>query len=162
MAQGQKNIASAVREKIAGIIEDMGYSVWDVEYVKEGASWYLRITIDKPEGITVNDCESVHRAVDPVLDEDDLIETQYYLEVTSPGMERTLRTKEHFEASIGETVRIKLFSALNGRKELIGRLKSIDDKGSITMTLSDSGEDFTLSKQAISRVNIFYDFDNDK
>ena len=86
------NIVASVRAAIAPVVEGLGYSIWDLEYVKEGADWFLRVTIDSPSGITIDDCETVHRAIDPVLDEVDPIEGAYHLEVSSPGIERELRT----------------------------------------------------------------------
>lgn len=88
--------ASAVRELIEPTVTELGYDIWDVEYVKEGADMHLRITIDSEDGIDIDDCEKVHRAIDPLIDEADPIEESYLLEVSSPGIERRLRTPEHF------------------------------------------------------------------
>ena len=99
MAKGQKNIAQTVTDLIIGKINDLGYSLWDVEYVKEGASYYLRITIDSENGISIDDCEKVHRGIETILDDADPIEGAYHLEVSSPGIEHVLRTEDHFPAS---------------------------------------------------------------
>ena len=94
----QKNIAGTVRELLTPTAETMGYELWDVEFVREGARRILRITIDKPEGIDIDDCEAYHRAIDPLLDEADPIDSAYYLEVSSPGSERDLKYHFHFAA----------------------------------------------------------------
>ena len=99
MAKGA-NIAEKVEALIRPCISELGYRIWDVEYVKEGAEWYLRVTIDSDDGIGIDDCERVSRAINPIIDEADPIEDFYYLEVSSPGIERVLRRPEHFAASI--------------------------------------------------------------
>ena len=99
-------VVATVKRLAEPIAEGLGYELWDVEYVKEGADYYLRITIDSSEGITIEDCEKMHRAIDPVLDEADPIESAYYLEVSSPGSERELRTDAHILACIGEDVEV--------------------------------------------------------
>ena len=86
MASSKGNIAARVTDVISPVVSELGYEIWDVEYVKEGADWHLRVTIDSPNGININDCEKVHRAIDPVLDEYDPIEDAYYLDVSSPGL----------------------------------------------------------------------------
>ena len=93
----RKSVALHVRELVAPTADELGLKLWDVEYVKEGADYVLRITIDSDEGITIDDCERFHRAIDPVIDEDDPIENSYKLEVSSPGVERVLTRPEHFE-----------------------------------------------------------------
>lgn len=90
-------IRDVVREAIAPTVEEMGYSIWDVTYSKIGSDYHLEITIDSEEGINIEDCERVHRAIDPILDEKDPIEGFYYLEVSSPGVERELRLEEHLD-----------------------------------------------------------------
>ena len=124
--------ASAVRELIEPTVTELGYDIWDVEYVKEGADMHLRITIDSEDGIDIDDCEKVHRAIDPLIDEADPIEESYLLEVSSPGIERRLRTPEHFLACIGETVNLKLFDdgIRPGNKECHGggRLRERSDR----------------------------------
>ena len=100
-SKDNKNIISAVEQVAVPLAEGMGYRVWDVEFVKEGADKYLRITLDNDEGITIEDCEKFHRAIDPVLDEVDPINEPYILEVSSPGLERELCKDSHIEACIG-------------------------------------------------------------
>ena len=111
------NIASVAEKIITPCVEELGYRVWDVEFVKEGAGWYLRITIDSDDGIDIDDCEKVSRAISPLLDEVDPIEQNYTLEVSSPGLERTLRTPQHFAACMGEEIEVRLYSPdESGRK----------------------------------------------
>lgn len=161
MAKGKKNIASTVEELISPVVVDeMGYDIWDVEYVKEGASWYLRITIDSENGIDIDDCEKVHRAVDPIIEEADPIEGFYYLEVSSPGIERNIRVPEHYEACIGCEVQLKLFSDVNGKKEFIGELTGISEDHE-DVTLLVNGESITIKRNMISKANVYYDFDSE-
>ena len=118
-------------ELLAPIVEKMGIEIYDVEYVKEGSDYYLRAYIDKPEGVNINDCEAVSRAFSDALDEADPIEEAYILEVSSPGLGRTLKKDRHLEKSIGEEVEIKLFKAVDAKtkqKEFSGILESFDEK----------------------------------
>ncbi|MBQ8696448.1 MAG: ribosome maturation factor RimP [Clostridia bacterium] len=156
MAKAKQNIAGTVRGLVSETVYSLGYELWDVEYVKDGAFWYLRITIDSPKGIDIDDCEKVHRAIDPIIDEADPIEDQYYLEVSSPGVERELRVPEHFERFIGSMVTVKLFVSVNGAKQHIGKLVSYDDG---CLVLDVNGEEHRFEKKDISRVNVYFDFD---
>ena len=121
---------SQITEKIYALVKDtvetQGVTLWDVAFVKEGASKYLRIFIDKPEGINIDDCTKVSHAIDPVIDEADPIKESYFLEVCSCGLERELSRNEHFAAMIGRKIRVKLFKALDGNKEIEGTLKDFD------------------------------------
>ncbi|MBO4432966.1 MAG: ribosome maturation factor RimP [Clostridia bacterium] len=130
-----------VTDKVYEIIEpavlSLGVTLWDVRFVKEGASYYLRVYIDKAGGVTIDDCVAVSHAIDPLIDEADPIDKQYYLEVCSPGVERELTRDWHFSAANGERVKIKLFSAIDGKKEFSGILKTEGD--SVTL-ITDDGE----------------------
>ncbi len=117
-----QNIETKVENLIQPIIQNLGYELYDVQYLKEGKDYYLRITIDKPEGITIEDCETVNHAIDEILDEVDFINTAYFLEVSSPGLERMLRKPWHFEKQIGNQIQVKLFQAIEKQKELQGIL----------------------------------------
>ena len=123
----KKNIKDTVREAIEPTVMELGYRIWDVTYSKIGADYHLEITIDSDEGIGIEDCEKVHRAIDPILDEADPIESFYYLDVSSPGLERELRTEEHILLSIGAAVEAKLFAAKDGAKSVTGKLVSFED-----------------------------------
>lgn len=121
------NIETRVESLLKNIIEDLGYELYDVLYVKEGKDFYLRVVIDKPSGIDINDCEKVNNAINDVLDEADYIKDQYFLEVSSPGVERNLRKNEHFQAQIGNEIFVKLFKPLEKQKEIRGILKSYSE-----------------------------------
>ena len=146
--------------KVAGLIKDLieeqGLTLWDVKFVKEGASWYLRVFIDKDGGVDINDCTDVSRLIDPVIDEADPINVSYYLEVCSPGLERELRTDEHITASIGQRVEAKLFAPKDGRKSVVGTLTSYED-GVVTVTEGDTP--IALVKSDIARLTTLF-FEN--
>ncbi len=116
------NIETKVEELLKPIIEKLQYDLYDVIYEKEGKNYYLRIVIDKPEGIDINDCEKVNNEINDILDEADYIKDQYFLEVSSPGLERVLRKEKHFQSQIGKEISVKLFKPINKQKELIGTL----------------------------------------
>lgn len=122
------NIESKVENLLKNIIENLGYELYDVLYEKEGKDYYLRIIIDKPSGIDINDCEKVNNEINDILDEADYIKEQYFLEVSSPGIERTLRKEKHFLSQIGNEISIKLFKPINKQKELIGILEEYNEK----------------------------------
>ena len=122
----KKPIKDTVREAIEPTVLELGYSVWDITYQKVGADYHLEITIDSPNGINIEDCEKVHRAIDPILDEIDPIEGFYYLDVSSPGLEREIRTDEHIAAMVGVKVEAKLYAAKNGIKSIVGELVGLD------------------------------------
>lgn len=150
------NIASVAEKIITPCVEGLGYRVWDVEFVKEGAGWYLRITIDSDDGIDIDDCEKVSRAISPLLDEADPIEQNYTLEVSSPGLERTLRTPAHFAACIGEEIDVRLYSPdETGNKTYRGRLLS-SDEDRFTIEANGAEKTFEISKTA--KANVFFDF----
>lgn len=153
---GSKNIASLVKELIAPMASDMGYWLWDVEFVKEGADKYLRITIDNEEGITIEDCEKFHRAIDPLLDEADPISEAYILEVSSPGIERELKTPEHIDACEGWDVELKLYAPKNGSKTFRGVLEGYDDGGNIVIAVGE--EKVAFKPEEIAKIATYYDF----
>ncbi len=117
------NITAKVTELVENIIVDLGYDLYDVEYLKEGKDYILRITIDNDKGINIEDCEKVSNAINDILDSADYIKDQYNLEVSSPGLERILKKDKHFEKQIGNEVYIKLYKSVNGLKEVQGVLK---------------------------------------
>ncbi len=153
----KKNTASVVREIAEPVALSLGYSVWDVEYVKEGAENVLRITIDSDNGIGIDDCEKMHRAIDPVLDEADPIEAAYRLEVSSPGAERVLTRKEHFESFIGTEVEVKLFKPYNGAKIFRGILNEADDDKIVIVCGENAYE---IDKKAIAKANTVFHWDD--
>lgn len=156
----KKPIAQQVWELTEPIAVSLGYSLWDVEYVKEGADWVLRLTVDKPgalsgevPGISIDDCETFHRAIDPILDEADPIEGSYLLEVSSPGVERLLTREEHYVACAGQKVVAKCFTAVNGQRVFEGTLVGLTD-GEVVLT-TDAGE-VRLPKKVVSKVETVY------
>ena len=151
MSKAEKNIAATVRDALESTVNGLGYRLWDVEYVKEASEWYLRFTIDNDEGITIEDCETVHRTIDPLLDELDPIEGAYHLEVSSPGIERELRTDSHLQACLGEKVEAKLFAPYDGSKVYNGTLDSFS-KESVVI----GGKE--IPREKISKINTVFDF----
>ena len=146
-------IKDRVREVIEPTVTELGYRIWDVTYQKLGADYHLEITIDSDDGINIEDCEKVHRAIDPILDEYDFIEGFYYLEVSSPGIERELRCEEHIRLSIGEKVEVKLFAAKDGKKSFVAKLVSYED-GNITFDVD--GESLTIAEKEVSKMTTVF------
>ena len=144
------NAAEKVYSLIKETVESQGVTLWDVRFLKEGASWYLRVFIDKPEGIGIEDCTNVSHAIDPIIDEADPIDVSYFLEVCSPGTERELTRQSHFEACLGKKVKIKLYKAIDGVKELTGTLKSAAD----TVTIETEDGEYELSYKDISKARL--------
>ncbi len=133
-----------------------GAYLYDVEFLKEGGIWFLRVYVDKEEGgISLDDCEAISRKLSEALDEKDPISQNYYLEVASPGIERKLKTAEHFNRYLGETVDVGLYKAVNGSKTLTGELLSYDG-ASIGIRVGD--EDVTLSLKETTMVHLHFDF----
>lgn len=138
------------------IMEQNQFELVDVEYVKEGSNWYLRAYIDKPGGITVDDCEIVSRALSDLLDKEDYIKEAYILEVSSPGLGRPLKKDKDFARSIGEEVEIRLYRAVNHRKELEGTLQAFD-KETVTIN-TDEDETLTINRADIALIRLALDF----
>lgn len=137
------------------VVEGEGYKIYDVEYAKEGPHWFLRVFITRDEGVNVDDCETVSRALSTILDEKDCISTNYFLEVSSPGIERILRQDEHFEDAVGEKVKIKLYKEVYGAKEAEGELLSV---GQGKITLQTNSEQIEIEKKNIAKANIMFEF----
>ena len=137
-------------ELIQPVVEAKGVELFDVDYVKEGSDWYLRVYIDKESGIAVDDCEVVSREADPILDTDDCIEESYILEVSSPGLTRPLKKEKDYEKSIGRMIEIKLFSPVDKSKEYSGVLKEYD-KDTVTISIDDVTKTFDRSNLAMIR-----------
>ncbi|MDD3173525.1 MAG: ribosome maturation factor RimP [Herbinix sp.] len=132
------------------------FELYDIEYVKEGGNWYLRAYIDKENGISVDDCVIVSRALSDLLDKNDFIPDAYILEVSSPGLGRQLKRDKHFEKSIGEEVEIKLYKPINKKKEFIGLLTAFD-QDTLTIELED-GSDMVVTRSDIALVRLTFDF----
>ena len=147
----RENYEAKAESLLGPIVERVGVSVYDVEYVKEGSDWYLRAYIDKPEGVNINDCVEVNRAFSDVLDEEDFIEESYILEVSSPGLGRTLKKDRHLQYSIGEEVEIKTFKPIDKVKEFSGVLLSFDAEN-LTIDTEEGERTFKRSEIAIIRL----------
>ena len=149
------NIEEKVEKLIKSKIENIGYELYDVEYAKEGKDYYLRIFIDKNGGIDLNDCEKVSNEINEILDQADYIKEQYYLEVSSPGIERVIRKDSQLEKNIGVEIQVRLFKKDDqGKKEYVGTLKSYN-KDDITIEL-DSNEEIKLQRKNISQIKTVY------
>ena len=151
----KKDYESKTETLIQPLIDANHFELVDVEWVKEGANWYLRVFIDKEGGITVDDCELVSRAFEEILDKEDYISENYIFEVSSPGLDRPLKKEKDFARSIGKDVEIKVYKALNKEKELVGVLTAYDPE-TITITLDDeSTMVFNRSDVALIRLAFF-------
>lgn len=151
-----RGIAETVRTIITPIADELGYYLWNVEYVKEGADFILRVTIDNDAGITIDDCERMTRAIDPILDEHDPIPDAYLLEVSSPGIERDLSRDDHFALCVGEKVEVRLFAPVDGSRVWVGTLGEVEADGSIPVETAGTVRHFPRS--AISKIHTVFDF----
>ncbi len=151
----RENYEVKAESLLGPIIEKVGVSVYDVEYVKEGSDWYLRVYIDKPEGVNINDCVEVNRAFSDVLDEEDFIEESYILEVSSPGLGRTLKKDRHLQYSIGEEVELKTFKPIDKVKEFSGVLKAFDSEN---LTIESEEGERTFKRSDIAVIRLALDF----
>ena len=148
-------VTDLVTEFATPIVEQLGCKIWDVEYVREGSERYLRLYIDKDGGIDIADCEKVHRAVDPVLDEKDPISESYHFEVCSAGLERALKRPSDFQQFMGSPIMVKLYRPRNGLKEIPGILRGYED-GKIAI---ESGkETITFEKSEVALVRLRVEF----
>lgn len=137
------------------IAKENGCYLYDVEYLKEGGFWFLRVYVDKEGGISLDECELVSRSLSEVLDKEDPIDRNYYLEVSSPGVERKLKTPEHFKRYLGETVDVGLYKAIGGAKQLTGTLKDYDGE---TVSLEVGGETVAIPQKETTVVHLHFDF----
>lgn len=148
-----------VTELVAGlaapIAAEHGCSLWDVEYVREGGEWFLRVYIDKAGGVSINDCEAVSRPLSDALDEADPIEGSYVLEVSSAGADRALKKPEHFQQFLGTEVDVRLYRPLDGRKEYTGVLK---EYAGGDVTIDAGGAPRTFAKKDVAQVRLHVEF----
>ncbi|MCI8353176.1 MAG: ribosome maturation factor RimP [Clostridia bacterium] len=151
MASIEERVESLLQDKIA----ELGYELYDVEYAKEGKNYFLRIFIDNENGIDLNDCEKVNDGIMDLLDEEDVIKEQYFLEVSSPGIERVIRKDKHFDYAMGEKIEVSLFKAQEGKKCLEGILTGYDDT-SITMMYEN--DEICIPRKNISLIKTKYDW----
>ena len=144
-------VADKVFALVKDTVEAQGVTLWDVRFVKEGAAYYLRLFIDSPEGVSIDDCTNVSHAVDPIIDKADPIDGSYYLEVCSAGLGRELVRDAHFTAMLGQEVRIRLFKALDGKKEFIGTLQSFADN---TVVIKSEENELSFSRKDIAKATL--------
>ena len=143
-------------EILLPMMEELGFELVDVEYVKEGSTWYLRAYIDKPGGINIDDCETVSRRLSDILDEKDYIDESYILEVSSPGLGRPLKKEKVYKRSLGEEVEIRTYRMIDRQKEFTGILKEYDEK---TVTIEpDGGTLLTFDKSDIALIRLAFEF----
>ncbi len=148
------NIEEKIEKLILKPINDLGYELYDVEYVKEGKDYFLRIYIDSKNGIDLNDCEKVSNSINEILDKEDYIKEQYFLEVSSPGVERVLRKEKHLKDNIEKEVQIKLFKPIDGQKQYKGILKNFDND---YITILNTKE-IKIDRKNISQIKTVYNW----
>lgn len=149
------NIEEKVETLLQSRINELGYELYDVEYAKEGKNYFLRIFIDKEDGIDLNDCEKVNDGIMELLDEADYIKEQYFLEVSSPGIERVLRKEKHFDSAMGEAIEVKLYKPINKEKEVEGVLTGYDEN-CITMTYEN--DEIAIQRNNIAIIKTKYNW----
>ena len=146
-------ITDQVRAFAEPIVLEHGCTLWDVEYVREGGDWFLRLYIDKDGGVNITDCEAISRAVDPILDEKDPIAESYHFEVCSAGLERPLKRPSDFEQFLGAQVLVKLYRPRGGAKEFIGTLAAYHD-GDVTIQHGEEAVTFEKTEVALVRLYV--------
>ncbi len=144
-------ITDKVYELAKPVVEQAGCSLWDVEYVREAGSWYLRVFIDKEGGVSINDCENISRTLDPILDEADPIPDSYVFEVGSAGAERELKRPGDFQQFMGSEVEVRLYQPLNGSKAFVGTLSGYDN-GDVSILAGK--ENMSFQKAQIAQVKL--------
>ena len=150
----KSEIVARVEEMVTAITDEKGYETVDVEYVKEAGQFYLRVIVDKEGGISLNECEEVSRELSPKLDENDFIEENYYLEVSSPGIDRALKRDKEFVKYKGRDVEIKLYKAIDGVKQFEGELVGLDEENNIVVIINNEEVKFNRKDVAIIRLAI--------
>lgn len=150
------SIEERVETLIGKTVEDLGYQLYDVQYAKEGKDYFLRIFIEKENGsISLEDCEKVNNEIEEMLDTADYIKEQYFLEVSSTGVEKQIRKEKHLQENIDEMINVKLFKPINNSKEYVGVLKKFDDE---TIYLDVDNEIIELERKNISLIKKYYDW----
>ena len=150
-----KKIEENISQLVKASVEKLGYELYDVEYRKQGKDYYITIYIDSENGITLEDCEKTSNELDEILDKADLIKEQYFLEISSPGLERTIRTDEHLQKAIGKEIEITLYTKIDNKKQYIGVLKAYNEN-SITIQNEEEKE---IDRKNISNIKQIYKWD---
>ena len=152
LAKIEEKVESLIKQNI----ENLGYELYDVEYVKEAKDYFLRIYIDSKKGIDLEDCEKVSNSITELLDKEDVIPEQYFLEVSSPGIERTLKREKHLKDNIGNEVQIKLFKPFEGKKQYKGILKDFDETK--IEIVNQNEEQIEIDRKNISQIKTVYNW----
>lgn len=150
----KKSIELTIEELVSPIVDDKGFEIVDIEYVKEAGEYYLRIFLDKEGGISLNDCESVSRELSEILDVKDPIKDNYFLEVSSPGLDRPLKKDKDFLRYKGRDIEIKLYKPLNGSKQFEGQLVGLDEDKNIVVVIDNNEVEFNKKDVALVRLAI--------
>lgn len=153
MASIEEKVENLIKEKI----QELGYELYDVQYVKEGKDYFLRVFIEKEDGIDLNDCEKVSNEINPLLDEKDFIKEMYFLEVSSPGIERVLRKDEHLKKSIGQEIEVKLFKPIEKQKEFVGILEDYNEE-KIILSLEENEERIEIERRNIALMKLKFNW----
>ena len=157
MASGKKNTVGIVTDLVKPITDRIGLVLWDVRFEKEGSVWFLRVFIDKEEGVDITDCENVSRELSPILDEVDPIVQSYTLEVSSPGIGRDLKKQEHFDAFMGADIHVRLIRPVEGERDFIGTLTNFENDA-VTLLLDEDLE-MTVQMNETSFVRLYEEID---
>lgn len=153
------SIEERVEALVTKPIENLGYQLYDVQYAKEGKDYFLRIFIENPSGIiSLEDCEKVNNEIEELLDTADYIKEQYFLEVSSTGVEKVIRKEKHLKENLGEYINVKLFKPVNDSKDFVGSLKGFNDE---TICIDVNGESVELERKNISLIKKYFDWDNE-
>ena len=150
-----KEVEALITAMVEPLLQDTGLTLVDVEYVKEAGNWYLRGYIDKPGGITVNDCETVSRAFSDKLDENDFIEDSYIMEISSPGLDRPLKKEKDFERNMGKLVEIRTYRPIEKQKEFCGILTAYDSN---SVTIDEDGTERVFDKKDTALIRLAIEF----
>ncbi len=148
-----RSISEVVEALARPVVEGLGLTLWDVEYLKEGGQWYLRLYLDKEDGVSIEDCEAVSRALDPILDREDPIDDAYIFEVASAGAERTLKRPSDFAAYVGHLVELRTFKPKDGAKQFLGNLMG-EENGAVTIEVDGTPITFEKNEIALVRLRI--------
>ncbi len=156
MAREPGTIAREVSELVEPVLEDLGYELVDAEYLSRQGRWVLMLFIDRPGGVTIEDCARVSREIGDLIDVEDIIEHEYVLEVSSPGLDRPLTKTEHFARAVGSRIKVRTSLPLDGRRNFTGRLARVED-GAIALQL-DGGGEVSLPFDQVKKANLIYEF----
>ncbi len=151
------NLEKKIEELIEPEIEKLGLELYDVEYVKEGKEYYLRIYIDSEKGVSIEDCENVTNVLNDILDKADYIKEQYFLEVSSAGIEKVLKYDKHFEKNLGKKIEINLYTKFENKKQYVGTLERYNDNEIVILT---DDEEISFDKKNIANIKLIYDWNN--